>query len=180
MGLGALMANKKIMQCSVVSLLYVEILLTLIGGFSLVLLHGIEIFTVTKTIFSFLTHALIILVGILTGLEIPLLMDIRKKDKRMSENTVLAFDYLGAFLGTVIFAFVFYPRIGLLPTAFICGALNALAGMLLISQKQKVALSVKKSFWGGLAFEGVLFVSLVMCVGLCGVINENLITLYLR
>ena len=75
-------------------------------------------------VFSVFAHGLIILIGILTGFEIPLLIEIINKFRKNSENLILGWDYFGAFVGTIIFAFCFYPQVGLVQTSLFIGFLN--------------------------------------------------------
>ena len=138
MGIGSLMTEGKVVKHPVISLLKIEVLLTVAGGFSVLLLHFLNAAGLPPLLFSLLAHSLIILIGILTGFEIPLLIEVRNLEVPESENPVLGVDYLGAFLGTIIFAFVFYPRVGLIPSAFFVALLNALVGVFLFTQAGKI------------------------------------------
>jgi len=110
MGIGSLFAEGRFVKHPVIMLLRVELFLTVIGGFSVILLHLLNMAGLAGMVFSGLAHLLIIGIGILTGLEIPLLMEVKNLEVKDSETTVLGVDYLGAFCGTVVFAFLFYPR----------------------------------------------------------------------
>lgn len=69
-----------------------------------------------------------IVLGVLAGLEVPLLTRILELDKGVREALagVLALDYLGALLGSLAFPILLLPIIGLFPTAFVLGSLPAL------------------------------------------------------
>lgn len=41
---------------------------------------------------------------------------------------MIGVDYLGAFLGTMVFAFYFYPQLGIFATSFVTGLMNAVVG----------------------------------------------------
>jgi len=80
------------------------------GGFKLVL-------------FGFVTT-----IGVLVGLEIPLVMRILRDRLGFRElvANVLSFDYLGALAVSVAFPLVLAPHLGLIRTAFLFGLMNAL------------------------------------------------------
>ncbi len=130
MGIGALIASRRILAQPARSLQILEIVLSLLGGLSVPLVFLIDAVDLPVLVLSGVAHGLIIVIGILTGLEIPLLIEVRSgADKATSR--ILGVDYIGAFIGTLAFALWFYPGIGILATALIVASLNALVGMLL-------------------------------------------------
>jgi len=66
-------------------------------------------------------------IGVFVGLEIPLLLRILKDEIEFKElvSRVLAFDYIGALLASILFPILFVPRLGLIRTSLIFGMLNA-------------------------------------------------------
>ncbi|MDJ0735574.1 MAG: polyamine aminopropyltransferase [Nostocaceae cyanobacterium] len=68
-----------------------------------------------------------VLLGILAGLEVPLLTRLLESDEGVREALagVLALDYLGALFGSLGFPILFLPWFGMFPTAFVLGALPA-------------------------------------------------------
>jgi len=163
MGLGALAAEGKSIKHPVLTLLQIEILMTIFGGFAVVVLYWVfNLFVSFQPAFSILAHVLIILIGVLTGFEIPLLMEIRNKEVKGQENAILGVDYAGAFLGTIIFAFVFYPGIGLVPAAFFTGCLNSAAGILLFTQRKKVKKEIKKQYYVFLFIQGIFLIAMAV------------------
>jgi spermidine synthase len=180
MGIGALLAEGRFMRRPVTALLKVEVLLTALGGFSVLALLVLDSAGLPGLVFSGLAHLLIVLIGILTGFEIPLLIHLRSLEKSRTENAVLGVDYLGAFFGTVVFAFVFYPTVGLIPTAFLVASLNALVGVALWSQGGKVALDERTQFRTLIVAQAVLLAVLVTCLGFSTPINELFLRYYLR
>jgi spermidine synthase len=80
---------------------------------------------------SVFLYAILLLVGTLVGLEIPLLMRILKDEMDFKDvvGKVLTFDYLGALVGSLMFALVMVPMLGTARTSFLFGILNALAGL---------------------------------------------------
>ena len=139
MGIGALSAEGRFVKHPVTTLLKVETLLTVVGGTSVLILYFLDAAPFPGVVFSALAHGVIVLIGILTGFEIPLLIELRNTETENADSAVIGVDYLGAFAGTVLFAFLFYPRVGLIPTAFIVASLNATVGVLLATQVAKVS-----------------------------------------
>jgi len=180
MGIGALAAEGRLVKHPVLSLLRIEIFLTVIGGFAVVFLHAVDMFGFSRLVFSFFAHTLIIVIGILTGFEIPLLIEIRKREQQEPENSVLTMDYFGAFLGTIAFAFLFYPKMGLVPSAFSVGLLNAVAGILLISQKDKIMPEKMTSFYSLLYIQAVILAIIGICLIFSPEINDYFISQYLK
>jgi spermidine synthase len=68
-----------------------------------------------------------IILGILAGLEVPLLTRLLEKGDGVKDALagVLALDYLGGLLGALAFPVVFLPWFGMFPTAFLLGSLPA-------------------------------------------------------
>jgi spermidine synthase len=180
MGIGSLIAEGRFVKHPIITLLKVEVFLTVTGGFSVILLHLLNMAGLAGMVFSGLAHLLIIVIGILTGLEIPLLMEVKNLEVKDSETTVLGVDYLGAFFGTVVFAFLFYPKVGLVPSAFLVGLLNAVVGVFLFTQAKKVQEEKKKEFRLLLGLQSVLLAILVICLFQAESINEFFIQRYLQ
>ncbi|MDX2217306.1 MAG: polyamine aminopropyltransferase [Oculatellaceae cyanobacterium bins.114] len=68
-----------------------------------------------------------IVLGILAGMEVPLLTRLLEPDEGMREALagVLALDYLGALFGSLLFPIALLPFLGLFPSAALIGALPA-------------------------------------------------------
>ena len=67
------------------------------------------------------------ILGILAGLEVPLLTRVLELDSDLKDALagVLALDYLGALFGSIAFPLLLLPFLGLFPTGFVLGALPA-------------------------------------------------------
>jgi len=78
-------------------------------------------------VFPIVLYGVILIVGVLVGLEIPLLMRILREELAFEELVarVLTFDYLGALVGSLLFALVLVPELGLTQTSLLFGMLNA-------------------------------------------------------
>src|SRR3954464_14629355 len=103
---------------------WVELLLAVIGGFSSALLF--LAFAYTQG-FQLLMYALVIVIGVLVGLEIPLLMRIIRDRYHYRDVVahVLTFDYLGALGASLLFPILLVPHLGLVRSAMLFGILNA-------------------------------------------------------
>jgi len=179
MGIGSLLAEGRWVKHAVITLIRVEILLTLTGGFSVIFLLLMASVGMPDLLFSAMAHSLIVVIGILTGFEIPLLIEMRAQEKEHTEQVVLGVDYLGAFTGTVVFAFVFYPTIGLIPTAFFVALLNALVGICLYTQRFKVVQERRRQLNVLLGVQATLFVVLAVLIQAADTVNEMFLRVYL-
>ncbi|HJQ33640.1 MAG TPA: polyamine aminopropyltransferase [Pyrinomonadaceae bacterium] len=81
--------------------------------------------------FHVILYATVFLIGALVGLEIPLLMRILKDHLDFKELVarVLAFDYAGALIASLLFPIFLVPKLGLVRTSLLFGFLNAGVGL---------------------------------------------------
>src|SRR4029077_5123025 len=102
----------------------VELLVGLVGGFSSAILFVAFAYTAS---FRVVLYALVFVVGVLVGLEIPLLMRILRDrfDFKDVVAHVLTFDYLGALGASLLFPLVLVPHLGLVRSALLFGLINA-------------------------------------------------------
>src|SRR5207302_6509171 len=103
---------------------WIELLLGVVGGFSSALLMLAFAFTQG---FELILYALVVVMGVLVGLEIPLLMRIVKDRYQFRDVIahVLTFDYLGALGASLLFPILLVPKLGLVRSALVFGILNA-------------------------------------------------------
>src|SRR5882757_6060857 len=103
---------------------WIELVLGVVGGFSSALLMLAFAFTPG---FELILYALVIVMGVLVGLEIPLLMRIVKDRYQFRDVIahVLTFDYLGALGASLLFPVLLVPRLGLVRSAMLFGLINA-------------------------------------------------------
>jgi spermidine synthase len=107
----------------------VELSAGLLGGLSAPSLFLAFSFTGA---FQLILYATVLAVGILVGLELPLLIRILRQNYELKEliARALTFDYAGALVGSLAFSLFLVPRLGLVHTALVCGVLNASVGLL--------------------------------------------------
>lgn len=102
----------------------IELMVGVIGGFSSTILFLAFAYT---SAFRLTLYALVVLIGILVGLEIPLLMRILRDRYVFREvvSNVLTFDYLGALAASLAFPILLVPKLGLVRSAMLFGLVNA-------------------------------------------------------
>jgi spermidine synthase len=81
--------------------------------------------------FPVVLYGLVFAVGVLVGLELPLLMRILKDvlDFKELVSRVLTFDYVGALVASLLFPLFLVPKLGLVRTSLVFGLLNAGVGL---------------------------------------------------
>src|SRR5215469_2416714 len=123
MGIGSAL-SRHIHRALVHRFVWIELLLGVVGGFSSALLMIAFAFTQG---FELILYALVMVMGILVGLEIPLLMRIVKDRYHFRDVIahVLTFDYLGALGASLLFPILLVPRLGLVRSAMLFGLVNA-------------------------------------------------------
>ncbi|MGW1793205.1 polyamine aminopropyltransferase [Streptomyces tubercidicus] len=132
MGIGALLAKR--LRCrAAVGFGAVEAGLALVGGVSAMALYACFAW------FGQSCSALVgfsLAIGILIGAEVPLLMTliqrVRRQDAGGAVADLFAADYVGALVGGLAFPFLLLPGFGQLTGALLTGAVNAVAGAVLV------------------------------------------------
>jgi spermidine synthase len=106
----------------------VELAVAVLGGVSAPLLF---LSFAHLSYFHLVLYAVVFLIGTLVGLEIPLLMRILKDHLDFKELVarVLAFDYVGALVASLLFPIFLVPKLGLVRTSLLFGLLNAAVGL---------------------------------------------------
>lgn len=109
----------------------IELLVGLIGGLSATILF--VIFGWMAAPFRAVLYVMVFVLGVLVGMEIPLVMRILNQHKAtFSEmvSRVLTFDYLGSLAVSLLFPIVLAPRLGLARTGFLFGLANAFVALM--------------------------------------------------
>lgn len=140
MGIGAALVDKFSSLHEKEYFVKVEICLAILGAMApwIVLIHDsglqylssqeiIDYFSTPVQYWSgFFNNALIIVVGILSGIELPLLMRIGKNMNVDSSYTVLSLDYLGTMMGAAIFPLFLFPNFNLFTISYLVSLVNIL------------------------------------------------------
>ncbi len=106
----------------------IELAVAVVGGFSAPLLF---LTFASVSYFNIILYAMVFVIGALVGLEIPLLMRILKDelDFKKLVARVLALDYAGALVASLLFPIFLVPKLGLTRTSLVFGLLNAGVGI---------------------------------------------------
>jgi spermidine synthase len=106
----------------------IELAVAILGGFSAPLLF---LSFSRVSYFYVVLYFVVFAIGVFVGLEIPLLLRILKDEIEFKElvSRVLAFDYIGALVASILFPVLFVPRLGLIRTSLIFGMLNAIVAL---------------------------------------------------
>ena len=123
MGVGSWL-SKYITRDLIGRFIQIELMVGLLGGFSAIGLF--MVFTWLSGPFKLVLYLAVFGVGVLVGLEIPLVMRILKRELAFKDlvSQVLTFDYLGALAVSVLFPLILAPHIGLVRTGLLFGLLN--------------------------------------------------------
>ncbi|MFI6289085.1 polyamine aminopropyltransferase [Streptomyces sp. NPDC051018] len=164
MGIGSV-AAKPLQRRAVGAFALVEVLLALVGGLSVLILYvsfaWLRIYMPTTVVVSFA-------VGLLIGAEIPLLMTLLQRIRRQEAGSAVAdmfaFDYVGALVGGLGFPLLLLPAFGQLKGALVVGAVNAVAGVVVVlwifrrETRRVVRLSLLAAMAAVLAVLGTVYV----------------------
>src|SRR6187455_1082614 len=106
----------------------IELAVAVIGGFSAPLLFLTFAYV---SYFVIVLYTMVFMIGVLVGLEIPLLMRILKDELDFKDlvSRVLALDYVGALVASLLFPIFLVPKLGLNRTSLLFGMLNAAVGL---------------------------------------------------
>lgn len=123
MGIGALFYGRFFKKSAFNNFVKVEMLLSFVGVVAPILVlifdflfryfaNQVNISFLTNSIqipFSVVCHLLVVIIGILSGVELPLFIEMGRELGHKAENKILAFDYLGTLLGAILFPILILP-----------------------------------------------------------------------
>jgi len=167
MGIGSFL-SRYVEKDIILKFVQVEMLVGLVGGCSAALLF-LSFEHVEN--FRLLLYALVSTIGILVGLEIPLLMRILQDRLEFKElvSQVFTFDYVGALLASLLFPLLLVPYLGLIRSSFLFGILNSAVAIWTVHlfRKDLKQLALLRSTAVG--------VSIALCFGF--IFADNLMTI---
>src|SRR5438270_654469 len=122
MGIGSYV-SRHVGKGLVAKFVTIELLVGLVGGSSAAALFLVFSYLAT---FKLVLYFFVGVVGVLVGLEIPLLLRILRGRLEFKDlvSEVLTFDYLGALIASLLFPIVLAPNLGLVRTCFLFGMMN--------------------------------------------------------
>ncbi|HJW23536.1 MAG TPA: polyamine aminopropyltransferase [Rhodocyclaceae bacterium] len=123
MGVGSWL-SKFITRDLVGRFIRIELMVGLLGGFSAAGLF--VVFTWLAAPFKLALYLVVFLMGVLVGLEIPLVMRILERELAFKDlvSQVLSFDYLGALAVSILFPLLLAPHLGMVRSGLLFGLLN--------------------------------------------------------
>ncbi len=159
MGIGSWL-SRYVERHLIARFIQVELMVGVLGGFSAAALFFI--FVWFSAPFKLALYLAVVGIGVLVGLEIPLIMRIMKRDLSFKEvvSQVLTFDYLGALVVSILFPLLLVPQLGLVRSGLLFGLLNvlvALWALWLFREQLPNAGSLKVQAWVSLAVLGISF-----------------------
>ena len=151
----------------------IEIALGLIGGLSAVLLYAAYAWT------QYYYPAMLVVIAaisILVGMEIPLLTRVIEQGRgiRQGLSDVLATDYVGALLASLLFPFILLPYLGHLLTAFAIGAVNLLVALVVVWHFRKHLARPKIQLTNAALAVGTLLVASLFSGTFTGILERSL------
>lgn len=139
-----------------------EFTLSVFSSFSALLTYTVSAYTIYNGI---IIYSLSIMIGVLIGLEIPLVIRVNDafQNLKINVSSMMEKDYYGSLVGGLFFAFVGLPYLGLTYTPFILGTINFLvAVVLLIIVKDELTVKTKRVLFISAGSIGVLLIGGVL------------------
>lgn len=137
---------------------FVEIGVGVLGGFTSAILFVSYVHLEAYTLVMYIQ---IIAIGILVGLEIPLLTRIIEENipnLRMTLSSLFSFDYIGGLIGSIAFPLLLLPQLGYFTTSFVTGSLNIIVALVIVWQYREKIKRFKM-------FSTIAAVSLLIMIG---------------
>jgi spermidine synthase len=130
MGLGSRL-SKLITKNLIQNFLILEASLSIIVAFSSVMVYTLA---AVSQYYGIVIYSLSMIIGLLIGIEIPLVVRINKEYEDLKSNisSILEKDYYGSLVGGIFFAFIGLPILGLSYTPFVLGIINFLVAIIVL------------------------------------------------
>lgn len=143
---------------------FVEIILSLLGGLSVLFLKTYYIASNFETITFYILFVLItLLIWLLVGFEIPLVHSIHKKlwiQKNHIVSDLFTFDFMWALIASVSFPLIFLVHFWLYYTAIFTGFINLIVATAFIFEIKKYGLDYRKLLIYPLAVLGIFWLAI--------------------
>ena len=164
MGVGSYLA-KYVRKGLLTVFVQVQIVIGLLGGASAALLFLVFSYGIG---FRPVLYGLIFVIGMLVGLEIPLILRVLKEHLPFRDlvSQVLALDYVGALAASVRFPLFMVPYLGLIRTSFLFGCINVAVALAFAFRFQQ------EGRWNALIVQGFA----VLVFNAAGLVGTNYIT----
>ena len=170
MGLGARLT--KLMDGNLLEkFIWIEIGLSILASFVSLITYTVATYSLYT---GFSIYALSIIIGLLIGMEIPLVIRINDQFESLKINvsSMMENDYYGSLLGGMFFAFIGLPFLGLTYTPFVLGFVNYSVAIILLivlwkdlGKPIKLRLSLANTVVMILLFAGMLSANNIIAIG---------------
>lgn len=112
--------------------IWIEIFLSILASFVSLIAYTVATYTLYT---GFAIYSLSIVIGLLIGMEIPLVIRINDQFESLKINvsSMMENDYYGSLLGGMFFAFIGLPFLGLTYTPFVLGFVNYSVAIILLA-----------------------------------------------
>lgn len=147
----------------------IEFLLSILVSFSAILVYIISGYSMYTGVYL---YSLSIAIGLMIGLEIPLVTRLNQEYEALRLNiaSVMSYDYFGSLLGGLFFAFFGLPYLGLTYTPFVLGGINFAVAITLFIQLQYLIQRKQKLF----LYPTAVLVLIILILG--GIFAQPIIT----
>ncbi len=162
MGVGSYLSRYITDQSLLEKFILIELVLGVTGGLCVPLLYASFAYT---GYFQLSSVAMTVAIGVLIGLEIPLLSRLMKDHYTLKDNisNVMSLDYSGALLATLAFPFILLPLLGTFKSSVFFGLVNmSIAVVILWCFAEKIGRSRLRILQGYLALSVLLLVTLMV------------------
>ncbi len=140
----------------------IELLLSVFGALSPFLILYFEVLTghLPMDLVTPFTALLAVVIGVLSGMEIPLLLAIALQNNRgprsndvMARN-IIGLDFIGTFFAAGLVPVVCFPFLGIVRTAVLTASINGIIGLIFLWRHRRDV--SKKAFFAGCLICGFL------------------------
>lgn len=150
LSVGSFLASKKLKENAFIK---IELWLSILGISSLFLIQGMHWILyvmdvenlmsdhssyafnneILKGVFFAVSQLIVLALGALSGYEIPLVIKkIKDETGEEHENKVIAYNYFGTLIGTIVFSMIFIEKLNLLTIGIVVGSINLLICLYLL------------------------------------------------
>ena len=185
MGFGALLYKKFVRKDILEEFIKYELILSIVGGAAPILAlvfdyafnhiakgTGIPFFSswIQFPLFA-VNHILIIVIGFLSGLELPLLIDMGKRFDKRKGSYVLAYDYFGTLIGAILFPIMILPELHIFTIGYVVSMMNILVSLFVM-----IKLKIENNLYK--AFIVIMILVWTMIIFNASSLNEGIIRLF--
>ncbi len=155
MGMGSQL-SRKMSENLLEKFVGIEFVLSFFSSFSALIVYVAAGYTQLTPL---IIYSLSIIIGLLIGMEIPLVTRLNDEFEDLRENisSIMAVDYFGSLIGGMFFAFIGIQYLGMRYVPFVLGGINFIVALLLLD-RFKSYVTRSKLLWGSGAGVAVILI----------------------